>query len=461
MRRTLPPAILAAATLALAAPVHAQSDAGRDDDRTSLRALLAAQHGEVGEDRVDPVAALVERLESGETVLEPDPLFGWLPAVLEELDIPRSSQSLVFSRTSLQVDVIAPWAPRAIYFNDDVYVGYTVDGLVLEVASVDPDGGSVFYTIDQHERDELDLRRDDLTCKGCHATGVTGGVSGVMVRSFLPDRMGNAIGPVDERPTDDRTPMELRFGGWYVTGTHTLPHAGNTRAKEIVHEIDQPTRFVEEFDVNSGGNLTSLEGLFDASFYLTSGSDIVALMVLAHQTRVHNLITIAADEAAEALAEQELMRLTAGIRGEAVEGEEPELSDAAAERIDYATRMLVRAMLFYRAEPIGQVEGTTTFAEDFASRGPRDARDRSLRDFSLDDRLFEHPMSFLVYTDAWDALPPLVKDRAYVHIEEILTGGDDPDFPLLNAERRQAILEILVETKPEFAAFVDTLAVHQ
>jgi hypothetical protein len=461
----VPFALLIAASLALPGSTRAQSAtetrSGDADDRTGFRALLAARHGEVGEDRIDPVAAMVERIESGETVLEPDPLFGYLPAVLEELDIPLSSQSLVFSRTSLQVDVIAPWAPRAIYFNDDVYVGYTVDGLVLEIASVDPDGGSVFYTIDQYERDEVDLRLDDLTCKGCHATGITGGVPGVMVRSFLPDRMGNAIGPVDERPTDDRTPMELRFGGWYVTGTHTLPHAGNTRAKEIIHEIDQPTRFVEEFDVNAGGNLTSLEGLFDASFYPTSGSDIVALMVLAHQTRVHNLITIAAEEATKALAEQELMRLTAGIRGEAVEGDEIALSQAAAERIDYATRMLVRAMLFYRAAPIGQVQGTTTFTEDFAARGPRDSRGRSLRDFSLDDRLFEHPMSFLVYTEAWDALPPLVKDRAYAQIREILAGGDDPDFPLLTAERRQAILEILVDTKPEFAALVDTVTVHQ
>jgi hypothetical protein len=449
--------------LAMQSAVHAQGSV--DDSRAGLSSLRSARHvGDAGGgDAIDPVAELLTRLEAGETVLERDPFFGYLPAVLEALDVPMSSQSLVFSRTSLQVDMIAPWAPRALYFNDDVYVGYTVDGLVLELAAVDPDGGAVFYTIDQYEDEEVDLRRDELTCKGCHATGVTGGVSGVMMRSFLTDRMGNAVTPIDDRPTDDRTPMAQRFGGWYVTGTHSLPHAGNTRADEMVHEIDQPTRFLDEFDVHAGGNVRSLEGRFDDSFYVTTGSDIVALLVLAHQTRVHNLITIAAQEAEEALSEYELARLTAAARGADVDAipypSAGEVDGAAADRIDYAVRALVRAMLFYRAEPIGQVEGTGTFATDFAARGPRDSEGRSLRDLSLDGRLFEHPMSFLVYTDAWDALSSIVKDRAYTQIHEILVGEDDPDFPLLNAERRGAILEILVETKPDFAAFLDGRAI--
>jgi hypothetical protein len=461
MRRTTSLAL----TLVIAAPAALAAQSSVVDSRAGLSSLLAVRHvDEAGEgDAVDPVAKLLARLEAGETVLERDPFFGYLPAVLEELDVPLSSQSLVFSRTSLQVDVIAPWAPRALYFNDDAYVGYTVDGLVLELAAVDPDGGSVFYTIDQYEDEEVDLRRDDLTCKGCHATGITGGVSGVLMRSFLTDRMGNAVTPIDEGPTDDRTPMAQRFGGWYVTGTHSLPHAGNTRAEEMVHEIDQPTRFLEEFDVHAGGNIRSLEGRFDDSFYITTGSDIVALLVLAHQTRVHNLITIAAQQADEALATYEFARRMATARGEDADAvaypSADELDGAAAERIDYAVRSLVRAMLFYRAEPIGQVEGTSTFATDFAARGPRDSEGRSLRDLSLDDRLFEHPMSFLVYTDAWDALPPIVTDRAYALIHAILTGTDDPDFPLLDAERRGAILEILRQTKLDFAAFLDERAI--
>lgn len=452
-RATGPSIAVMATVLALLAypgDVQAQSPASEAVSAADLEALFSGRHG--SDDALDPVARLLPLLESGEVTLERDELFGYLPAVLEALDVPVSSQSLVFSRTSLQVDMIAPWAPRAIYFNDDIYVGYTVDGLVLELAAVDPDGGSVFYTLDQYEDEEVALRRDDLTCKGCHATGITGGVPGVMMRSFLTDRMGNTVTPIEERPVDDRTPMAKRFGGWYVTGFHSLPHAGNTRADELTHEIDQPYQYLESFDVTAGGNRPSLEGSFDPSFYLTEGSDIVALMVLAHQTRVHNLITIAAEAATDALREEELLRLTRGPDSAT------ELSETTLNRIDYAVQALVRAMLFYRAEDIGQVEGTGSFAADFEARGPEDSSGRSLRDFSLDGRLFEHPMSFLIYSEAWDALPDLVKHTGYRQIHAILTGDDDPDFPLLDQATRDGVLEILLETKPDFAAFVEAQA---
>ena len=408
--------------------------------------LEALGHG--GGDAIDPVAELLARIESGEVTLEREPVWGYLRSLLDALDIPLSSQSMVFSRTSLQVDLIAPWAPRAIYFNDDVYVGYVVDGFALEIAAVDPDGGSVFYTLDQYEERHADLRRDDLTCKGCHNGGVTGGVPGVMMRSFLTDRMGYPVTPVEERPTDDRTPMERRFGGWYVTGTHTLPHAGNTRGTHLAHEIDQPDRYLAALDMNARGNLLSLDDSFEPSFYPVEGSDIVALMVLAHQTRVHNLITIAAKVFGEVRRE---LALTGAATDELVFEALPE---GASDRIDYAVQSLVRSLLFYRAEPIGRVRGTSTFASDFAEGGPRDAQGRSLRDLSLDGRLFEHPLSFLIHSDAWDALPQLVRERAYTMILRILTGGDDTDFPLLDETSRSGILEILQATKPDFAAFV-------
>lgn len=156
-------------------------------------------------------------------------------------------------------------------------------------------------------------------------------------------------------------------------------------------------------------------------------------------------------EAAEkALREQQLARLTTGAQSGG-----SELAPATGGMLDYAAQSLVRGMLFYRAEPIGRVEGTSRFAADFETRGPRDSKGRSLRDFSLDGALFEHPMSFLIYSDAFDALPSLVKERAYAQIHEILTGDDDPAFPLLDEVRRRAVLEILLETKPDFAAFVE------
>lgn len=438
-RRTLG-IVLAAA--ALVAPFGLASQEP-NDAQARLAALREAM--EPGEDRPDPVARLRERMAAGEVTLERDPDFAFLPSVLEALGVPVESQLLVFSKTSLQIADIAPWAPRALYFNDDVYVGYTVDGLVLEIASVDPDGGAEFYTVEQGAS-IAELRQDDLTCHGCHAAGPTRGVPGLFMRSFLTDEQGNTIGEHLGPPTDDRTPMDVRYGGWYVTGHHSLSHAGNVRAPVRVNELDDPYTYAEEFDMSVGGNRLVLDD-FEPSFYPGVGSDIVALMVLGHQARVHTVISHAAARAEEARRELALASLAAQRTGEV-----PSLSPSTEESLDRAVEDLVRSMLFYRAAPIGVVQGAPAFEESFEAHGPWDAQGRSLRDFSLDGQLFRHPLSFLIYSEGWDALPDAVLDRAYARMHDILTGPDDDDFPLLDATARATLLEILVDTKPEYVA---------
>jgi len=86
----------------------------------------------------DAVAKLQARIDSGETKLQFDPEHGYLPALLNELRIPRTSQSLVFSKTSLQLFLISPETPRAIYFSDDLYVGAVQASPILEIAAMDP-----------------------------------------------------------------------------------------------------------------------------------------------------------------------------------------------------------------------------------------------------------------------------------------------------------------------------------
>ena len=80
----------------------------------------------------DRVAKLAEKLRSGKVRLDYDQQGDYLPAILQELEIPMSSQTLVFSKTSLQIHRISPATPRAIYFNDDVYVGWVQDGYMIE-----------------------------------------------------------------------------------------------------------------------------------------------------------------------------------------------------------------------------------------------------------------------------------------------------------------------------------------
>jgi uncharacterized protein with ATP-grasp and redox domains len=96
----------------------------------------------------------------------------------------------------------------------------------------------------------------------------------------------------------------------------------------------------------------------------------------------------------------------------------------------------------------GRVQGVSTFTQTFPQRGPRDRQGRSLRDFDLQRRLFKYPLSYMIYSEAFDALPPAVRERVYRRLYQVLTGEDQtPKFKRLSAEDRRAVLEILRDTK--------------
>src|ERR1700678_91469 len=86
----------------------------------------------------DPVARLEKRLERGEIKLHYDSRHGYLKSVLDALNVSVSSQTLVFSRTSFQFPDISPSTPRALYYNDDVYIGQVHNGRFLDFFSFDP-----------------------------------------------------------------------------------------------------------------------------------------------------------------------------------------------------------------------------------------------------------------------------------------------------------------------------------
>jgi hypothetical protein len=102
------------------------------------------------------------------------------------------------------------------------------------------------------------------------------------------------------------------------------------------------------------------------------------------------------------------------------------------------------------------VKGVSGFAEEFAKKGPTDKKGRSLREFDLTRRMFRYPMSYLVYSEAFDALPPAAKERFYARLVEVLDGKDKtPMFASMTAEDRASVRAILLETKPEFARYVN------
>jgi hypothetical protein len=388
----------------------------------------------------DRVTELQHQLRAGQVKLASDDRHGYLKAVLNALNVPLSSQVLVFSKTSFQAPRISPRMARALYFTDDVFVGWVPGGDVLEIASLDPHQGVVFYTMDQDPalKPRID-RRDE--CLQCHASSGTLGVPGLVVRSVYVERSGMPLFSAGGFVTDHRSPLSQRWGGWYVTGTHgSQRHMGNV----FVENRDHP----DELDREDGANVTDLKSRIATGNYLTPTSDIVALMVLEHQTRMTNLITRVGWETRMALSDQTAMNQALNEPGQ-------QISDSTRRRIDSPAETLLKYMLFAdEALLVAPVKGVSPFTEDFEGRGPRDRAGRSLRDFDLTRRMFRYPCSFLIYSDAFAGLPPVVRDQVYRRLWEVLTGADQtPAFSQLSAADRKAVYEILLDTKRDLPEY--------
>jgi hypothetical protein len=380
------------------------------------------------------VSKLQSRMGSGEMQLEYSDQLGYLPSLLKALDVPVESQLLVFSKTSLQRHRISPRTPRAIYFNDDVYIGFCRSGDVLEVSAVDPQLGAVFYTLDQQKANQPHLLRQTDNCLVCHSSSRTDGVPGHVVRSLLVDSGGQPILSAGSYSVDHGTPLAQRWGGWYVTGTHgSQTHLGNLTVRGSA--VPQPENA-------QGQNVTQLKDRLAVEEYLTPHSDIVALMVLEHQTLVHNRFTKANFAARQALQYETDMNRALG---------EPEGKrlDSTTRRIQSAGDDLVEALLLVgEAKLTAPIRGTSGYADSFSRRGPRDRQARSLRELDLERRLFKYPCSYLIYSQAFEELPREMRDYVWKRLGEVLSAsGDTEPFAHLSKADRQAIVEILRDTK--------------
>jgi peroxiredoxin len=333
----------------------------------------------------DPIAKLQKRLDYGQLRLDYDPKQGYLRSIMDALGVPISSQTLVFSKTSFQYPNISPEKPRALYYNDDVYVGRVQGGKSLEFVSFDPMQGAIFYILDEHQVDQPRFERAALDCIQCHVASSTRGVPGVMLRSIFTRPNGAQAGGTPAFITGQDSSITDRWGGWYVTG-YQGSHMGQDPAN------------------------------LNTSFYPTASSDVVAHLVLAHQTQMHNLIT------------------------------QTNYQTRLGKPFDRSAEQLVRYLLFADEAPLeGTIDPHSEFAKDFAARGPRDSQGRSVRDFDLHKRIFKYPCSYLIYSEAFDAIPEPAKAFIYHRLFEVLTGSE---FTSLSTEDRRAVLEILAATKP-------------
>ncbi|MFM7130148.1 MAG: hypothetical protein ACKO0V_12395 [bacterium] len=380
------------------------------------------------------ISRLQADLDSGKQKLEYDPTWGYLASVLKSLDIPAESQALVFSKTSLQRERISPETPRALYFNDDVYIGFCQSGDVLEISVADPRLGTVFYTLDQEKVDKPLFTRQVDACLLCHGGSQTQSVPGHLMRSVFSDAAGQPILASGTYRTDQTSAFKERFGGWYVTGEMGKQY-------NLGNKIFQKRDSFRDINWEAGMNLHCLDSICNINEYPRKTSDVVALLVLGHQSEMHNRITRANFQTRQALHYEQA--LNKGL------GEKPDHRwPSTTSRIKSACEPLLEYLFFQDELKLeSPVSSDSGFIQAFEKRGPRDSKGRSLREFDLKTRIFKYPCSYLVYSESFRQLPDEAMNYILLRMNEILSGKDKSDkFKHLSETDKTAILAILSET---------------
>ena len=404
--------LIAAAAVLLALNV-AVAIAQRPDAFGGSREHQAIQYNTAPNDTA--FTALNAKIESGSVTFTFDPVSGYLRSALDALNLPIESQVLVYTGTSLQSPKIRMDNPRAIFFSDTVAIAFIRGAPLLEAWAQDPRQGAVFYTMDQQPGGGAPHFKRELNCLSCHLSWDTLAVPGPFLLTTFPRKTERDY--ANGFMVDHRVSLAERWGGWYVTGKQApAHHMGN-----LPLFVPDPEALRTLRPQAPKTSLSSIAALFDRTGYPTPYSDIVALMVLEHQSHVLNLIT--------------------RVGWEARVGNTARVPEAASDLVDY--------MLFVDEAPIeGRIEGSSGFAETFSAQGPRDSRGRSLRELQLSGRLMKYPLSYMIYAPPFDALPAVAKDAVLARLERVLAGEDhSPKYAHLTPPLRQAIVEILKDTK--------------
>jgi hypothetical protein len=189
---------------------------------------------------------------------------------------------------------------------------------------------------------------------------------------------------------------------------------------------------------------TAVTGLFESEGFPAASSDLAALLTLSHQTQMTNLLTRAAWDARAA---DPALHPGTAVAATSVEALAPFMRVIAEEVVDY--------MLFVDEAPLqSPVRSRSGFAERMSARGPRDRKGRSLHELDLQRRLLRYPCSYLIYSPAFDALPPLIKLPIYRRLWKVLSGdAREPRYRVLSRDDRRAVVEILRDTKPDLPAY--------
>ena len=392
-------------------------------------------HGYFSKDAKDPVTLLMKRVQRGEVLIKEPNGKPLVERLLRELGLNKDTQVLVFSRTSLQRREVSYSNPRALYFNESVYLGWMPNGRI-EIASFDPELGPIFYF--QRELDDASspLLARTRSCLGCHAGDATNFLPGSLGRSVYPDKSGRSLRSIDDyRRSGHHIPLHDRYGGWFVSGNHgAMRHMGNAIASREGGKIT--------IDREQFANLEKLDRFFSTEAYPAPGSDIAALLVFDHQVTMHHRLVEAAYRARQSLFDSKLDPKETDVSKLSKGRSTDEFLEGRDKVVDY--------LLFRDETPIPKVSCDPAFRRAFSANRIADRRKRSLKDLRLDGRIFENRCSYMIYSPTFDQFPPMLKGAIYARIHEILTSPKAVEgFDYLGKEEKRRILEILDETKED------------
>lgn len=355
------------------------------------------------------------QLKANKSRLVHEPKFGFLKSLLRELGISEASQVLVFSKSSLQSHFVGPKTPRAIYFNDSTFVGYVNNPSgMIEMAVADNNRGISFYTLDQSENLKPEIQLQNNQCLTCHGGPRSLGVPGLMVRSVFTDNEGRLLFSAGGNHTDHSTPLENRWGGWYVTGhSGNQKHLGNFFLKDKKRPLHP--------DNTKGVNLNMLDSFLDTDDYLQPGSDIVSLMVMEHQIDVLNCIT-------RVIYEYKIGTVSNECAG-----------------LNTAVEDLVKKLLFCLEAPLtNPIKGGEAFKKYFENSSEEGTLGKTLRQLNLKNRIFKHSLSYMITSDAFGNLPPEARKKVLKRIMQIVQSDQKlQGFEHLQAADKNSIQELL------------------
>lgn len=375
---------------------------------------------------IDPFSKFLDIIIKEEANLNYKSEKDYLLSLLNLFSISPHSQLLVFSTTSLQLNRISPSNPRAIYFSEDVYLGY-VPGGQIEIIGIDPYLGAIPYIFnlpDKNAPTHPKIYRSKR-CMNCHASNDIGGIPGLLISSVIPAPGGGTIDVFRKRNFGHSVSYNERFGGWHITGPHPFTNSWansiGSMQEEQIKKIDNPPG-----------------AFFGWEKYLTNSSEIIPHLILEHQVGFTNLC------------------ISISYKFREISNPNKNLSNQKIKDfIESEAQSLLSYILFKDEPPFpqNQIDKNSKYINDFQKGNNSLKIVHSLRKLNLETRLFENRCSYMLFSNSFKGLPVQIKDHLIPKLHFILTSNSEEvpeEFSYLGVAEKERIHKTLSNLLQEY-----------